>query len=176
YRTSNRRDYSLLPPKETIMDKLSAKGFDCIGIGKIHDIFSGQGLTDNVVAHTNEEVSEATLKVMERDFNGLCFVNLVDTDMVYGHRNDVDGYRKCVERFDAYVPEMISRLRDDDMFIITADHGCDPATPSTDHSRENVPYLCYVKNRKGRNLGTIEGFDFIAKAVYKYLTGEEFAN
>ena len=176
YRTSNRKDYSLLPPKESILDKLSAKGFDCIGIGKIHDIFSGQGLTKNVVAHTNEEVSEALIEVMKQDFNGLCFVNLVDTDMVYGHRNDVDGYRKCVERFDVYLSKMLKLLNDDDMFIITADHGCDPSTPSTDHSRENVPYLCYVKSGEGENLGTIEGFDFIAKTVYKYLTGSDFEN
>lgn len=176
YRTENRRDYSLLPPKDTVMDKLKAKGFECIGVAKIRDIFSGRGLTEHVVAHTNDEVCEATLKVMERDFSGLCFVNLVDTDMLYGHRNDVDGYRACVERFDAYLPKMFERLNDDDMFIITADHGCDPSTISTDHSRENVPYLCFVKNRNGENLGTIEGFDFIAKTVYKYLTGEEFKN
>ena len=112
--------------------------------------------------------------MLDRDFDGLCFVNLVDTDMVYGHRNDVDGYRRCVERFDGYLGQMLGKLKSDDMFIITADHGCDPATPSTDHSRENVPYLCYVKGREGENLGTIKGFDFVAKTVYKYLTGEEF--
>lgn len=174
YRTENRKDYSLLPPRDSLLDMLKKKGQSVIGIAKIRDIFSGQGLTEHIPVHSNDDVCEAVLKVLERDFTGLCFVNLVDTDMLYGHRNDVDGYRKCVERFDRYLEKMLKLLRHDDMFIVTADHGCDPATPSTDHSRENVPYLCYVRNREGENLGTVEGFDFVAKTVYKYLTGEEF--
>ena len=174
YRTENRKDYSLLPPRDSLLDMLKKKGKTVIGVAKIRDIFSGQGLTEHIAVHSNDEVCKDVSDVLDRDFDGLCFVNLVDTDMVYGHRNDVDGYRRCVERFDGYLGQMLGKLKSDDMFIITADHGCDPATPSTDHSRENVPYFCYVKGREGENLGTIKGFDFVAKTVYKYLTGEEF--
>lgn len=170
YRTENRRDYSLPPHGDTMLDRLKSKGLAVIGVGKIKDIFCNKGLTKHLEAHSNNEALDAVLKEMDNDFHGLLFANLVDTDMLYGHRNDIDGYRKCVERFDEYLGQIISKMKRGDAVIVTADHGCDPSTPSTDHSRENVPYLFYSIGTVSEDLGEIEGFDFIAKAVEELLS------
>jgi phosphopentomutase len=169
YRTENRRDYSLPPHDETMLDRLKARGFAVKGVGKIKDIFSGRGLTEHIEAHSNDEAYGAVINELDKDFTGLVFVNLVDTDMLFGHRNDIEGYRKCVERFDEFLGRLMDRMRADDAVIVTADHGCDPATPSTDHSRENVPYLYWHKNITPQNLGTILGFDFVAQTIEKLL-------
>lgn len=169
YRTANRKDYSLPPQGKTMLDTLNAKGYEVKGIGKIRDIFSGQGLTEHIESHSNKEGYEKINIELEKDFDGLVFVNLVDTDMLYGHRNDIEGYRKCVERFDEFVGTMIPKLTENDLLVITADHGCDPSTPSTDHSRENVPYISYQKGEKSVNYGTVEGFVFVGNQVEKFL-------
>lgn len=167
-RTSNRHDYSLMPPA-TMLDQLEEAGLDVLGVGKIYDIFAGRGVTDTVRTKNNEEGIEKLLERMARDFEGLCFVNLVDFDMVYGHRNDVDGYAKALTYFDEQLPRILTALRDEDILIITADHGCDPSTASTDHSREYVPMVAYGKNIKGRNnLGTRDTFADIAATVLEY--------
>lgn len=167
-RTSNRHDYSLMPPA-TMLDQLEEAGLDVLGVGKIYDIFAGRGVTDTVRTKNNEEGIEKLLERMARDFEGLCFVNLVDFDMVYGHRNDVDGYAKALTYFDEQLPRILAALRDEDILIITADHGCDPSTASTDHSREYVPMVAYGKNIKGRNnLGTRDTFADIAATVLEY--------
>lgn len=165
-RTSNRHDFSLIPPKTTMLDVLSDKGYDVIGVGKIKDIFAGKGLTEYTYTKGNADGIEQTLKLMERDFNGLCFVNLVDFDMLYGHRNDIDGYAKAIHYFDDFLPQMIERLNEDDLLMITADHGCDPGyTVSTDHSREYTPYLIYGKKLESRNIGTRSTFADIGATV-----------
>ncbi len=169
YRTGDRKDYALLPPNNSTLVKLKNKGFDVIGVGKIFDIFSGVGLTKKIFAHQNLEVYDKIFPLMRENFNGFVFVNLVDTDMNYGHRNDVGGYRLCVEEFDVFLGKFIELMKDDDVLIVTADHGCDPSTPSTDHSRENVPYLQFQKNCPGENLGTIKGFKFVGETVEKLL-------
>lgn len=167
-RTSNRHDYSLMPPA-TMLDQLEEAGLDVLGVGKIYDIFAGRGVTDTVRTKNNEEGIEKLLERMARDFEGLCFVNLVDFDMVYGHRNDVDGYAKALTYFDEQLPRILDALRDEDILIITADHGCDPSTASTDHSREYVPMVAYGKNIKWRNnLGTRDTFADIAATVLEY--------
>jgi phosphopentomutase len=167
-RTSNRHDYSLAPPK-TMLDQLVEAGIEVLGVGKIYDIFAGKGLTDTVRTNNNQEGIERLIERTARDFNGLCFINLVDFDMVYGHRNDIDGYAKALSEFDSQLPRILDSLRDDDILIITADHGCDPSTPSTDHSREYVPMLAYGKKiKKGINLGTRESFADIAATILEY--------
>lgn len=167
-RTSNRHDYSLKPPR-TMLDQLAESGFDVLGVGKIYDIFAGQGITDTVRTVNNEDGIEKCIERMDRDFEGICFVNLVDFDMVYGHRNDVDGYAKALSYFDSQLPRIIGKLRDDDILMITADHGCDPLTPSTDHSREYVPMVAYGKKvRKNNNLGTRETYSDIAATILEY--------
>ncbi len=171
-RTAHRHDFSLEPPESTMLDDLKDKGFDVLGVGKIHDIFAGRGLTDFVFTEGNTDGMNKTLMYQKTDFNGLCFVNLVDFDMLYGHRQDTDGYAKALAEFDAWLPEFIDGMKENDYLIITADHGCDPADNSTDHTREYVPFVLYGKNVKPENLGTIEGFDFIAKTVKKILESE----
>ena len=166
-RTANRRDFSLLPPRDTMLDRLMAKGYDTISVGKIYDIFAGKGISEYYLTHSNAEGMAKTLELVKTDFNGLCFVNLVDFDMLYGHRNDVDGYAKAVAELDAFLGELVSKLKDTDLLIITADHGCDPGDISTDHTRECVPLLVYGIPPK--NLGTIEGFDYISKLVEEKL-------
>lgn len=167
-RTSNRHDYSLLP-SQTMLDQMSDAGLDVLGVGKIFDIFAGKGVTDTVRTKNNEEGIEKLIERMNRDFEGICFVNLVDFDMVYGHRNDLDGYAKALSYFDSQLPRIISALKDDDILIITADHGCDPSTPSTDHSREYVPMVAHGKLIKnGNNLGTRETFADIAATILEY--------
>lgn len=169
-RTAGRHDYSLLPPRETFADLLTEKGFDAIGVGKIGDIFAGVGFTESVRTVSNEDGMEKTLSYLEKDFCGLCFVNLVDFDMKYGHRNDIDGYAAALTRFDRSLGTLLSKLRKDDLLIITADHGCDPATPSTDHSREYTPMLAYGDGLKqGVDLGTRSSFADIGATVLDYL-------
>lgn len=167
YRTSDRRDYALKPPAKTVLNALSEQGVEVVSVGKICDIFCGYGITESLVAHGNKEVGEQILK-FRAEKDSLVFANFVDFDMLYGHRNDVIGYAECLNAFDRILPSVISKIKDDDMLIITADHGCDPSTPSTDHSRENVPLLIYGKGRKGRNLGTIHGFYHIAEIIAEY--------
>ena len=170
-RTANRHDYSLSAPGETMLDRLEAKGKTVYSVGKIVDIFNGRGITKAVRTKNNTEGVDAALSAMREDFSGLCFINLVDFDMLYGHRNDVDGYAAALTAFDERIPELLSMLRDDDVLMITADHGCDPGTPSTDHSREYIPFLAYGKGIAPKNMGTLHGFDRIGKAVEKLLFG-----
>ena len=170
-RTDKRRDFSLLPPSETTLDRISAAGLDVIGVGKISDIFGGVGVTESIPTHGNTEGIATSIKLMERDFRGLCFINLVDFDMLYGHRQDIDGYAAALSEFDAALPEMLSRLGEDDCLIITADHGCDPGDSSTDHTREHIAMLEYRPGEPAVNLGTLYGFDNVGKRVEEMLLG-----
>ena len=164
-RTSHRHDFSLEPTGTTMLDVLSGKGFDVIGVGKIKDIFAGRGLTEAVPTSGNTDGIAKTIALMDKDFEGLCFVNLVDFDMLYGHRNDAVGYAKALNEFDEALGVMTEKLRPDDLIMITADHGCDPSTPSTDHSREYVPFLIYGKDIKPTDFGTTDGFYSVAATV-----------
>jgi phosphopentomutase len=168
-RTSGRHDYSLPPQGRTKLDILKEANFDVIGIGKIKDIFAGRGLTDYEYTGDNSDGIAKTLAYLKKDFTGLCFVNLVDFDMLYGHRNDIDGYAKALAYFDKQIPDILSHLRDDDLLMITADHGCDPGfVESTDHTREYVPLIIYGKGIGTGNLGTRESFADIAATVLDY--------
>lgn len=168
-RTSRRHDFSLEPPQDTMLDVLKEAEYDVIGVGKINDIFAGKGITEFVRAQDNADGIEKTMEYMERDFNGLCFVNLVDFDMLYGHRNDVPGYAKALTYFDQQLPKILSALEPEDVLMITADHGCDPGTPSTDHSREYTPFVMYGKNLPhGKNMGTRGSFSDIGATVLDY--------
>ena len=164
-RTANRRDFSLEPPTDTMLDVLKSNGFDTVAVGKISDIFAGRGVTEAYLTHSNREGMETALALADKDFEGLCFVNLVDFDMLYGHRNDVDGYAAAYSEFDAWLPGFIAKMREGDLLMITADHGCDPATESTDHSREHVPLVIYGDKVTPKNLGTRTGFSDIAATV-----------
>ncbi|MBP1753813.1 MAG: deoB [Firmicutes bacterium] len=167
-RTSNRHDFSLIPSL-TFMDQMKEKGLDVLAVGKIYDIFAGKGITDTVRTHDNAEGIEKLIERMDRDFNGLCFVNLVDFDMIYGHRNDVDGYAKALTYFDEQLPRILAGMREEDILIVTADHGCDPSTPSTDHSREYIPLVVYGNQVKGNlNLGTRASYSDIAATILDY--------
>ena len=167
-RTENRRDFSLKPPR-TLLNILKEEGKDVISVGKINDIFAGEGITRAGTAHKNEEGMAALAACAKEDFDGLCFVNLVDFDMLYGHRNDAPGYARALNAFDAFLPSLLSRMRRGDLLIVTADHGCDPSTPSTDHSREYVPVLVYGDGVKAVNLGTRGTFSDVAATVADYL-------
>ena len=168
-RTSNRHDFSLLPPAPTLLDELKQAGLATIGVGKIYDIFAGQGITEMVRNKSNADGMEHTLHYAAQDFEGLCFVNLVDFDMLYGHRNDVDGYAAALTEFDGQLRELLPMLKEDDLLFITADHGCDPSTPSTDHSREHVPLLAYgAKIKAAYNLGTRSTYADLAATVAEY--------
>ena len=175
-RTANRRDFSLVPPKATMLDAIKAAGLDVISVGKINDIFAGAGITESIISHSNREGMEITDKVAGRDFTGLCFTNLVDFDMLYGHRQDVDGYAAALSEFDAWLDGFVKKLGDDDTLIITADHGCDPGDDSTDHTREYVPFIMYNKNATPENLGTRFGFYEIAERVTDMLGVRFVAN
>ncbi|WP_229771218.1 phosphopentomutase [Anaerococcus porci] len=165
-RTRNRHDFSLKPQGTTIMDELLKNNYDSIGVGKIYDIFAGESIKEHYPMKDNNEGMDITIKLMDKKFKGLCFVNLVDFDMIYGHRNDVDGYANAMTEFDQKLGVMLKKLGDNDIVIITADHGCDPSTPSTDHSREYVPMLAYGKSiRKGMNLGTRKTFADISQTI-----------
>lgn len=168
-RTPRRHDYSLPPPSVTVPDIMKEAGLDVISVGKIYDIFAGQGFTESYPTANNQDGMDKTMGIANRDFEGLCFVNLVDFDMVYGHRNDVQGYARALTEFDARLGELLSLLREDDLLIITADHGCDPSTPSTDHSREYTPMLAYGKKiKKGVNLGVRDSFADIGSTVLEW--------
>ena len=168
--TANRHDFSLEPPKTTLLDEIKRAGLDSIGVGKIYDIFAGRGVTEYVRNQSNADGMQHTFDYAKKDFNGLCFVNLVDFDMIYGHRNDVDGYARALTEFDGQLAELLPMLREEDLLIITADHGCDPSTPSTDHSREHVPVLLYGDSiRAGVNLGTRPTYADLAATVAEYL-------
>lgn len=175
-RTDRRHDFSLEPVKMTILDSLKEKGLRVKGVGKIKDIFCGRGLTDAVHIHGNMDGVDKTLEYMIEEFSGLIFTNLVDFDMLYGHRNNVEGYAGALKEFDARIPEILDYLKKDDILIITADHGCDPTTKSTDHSREYVPLLVYGKNLKsGVNLGTRDTFADLAQTIAEiFETGTDF--
>ena len=164
-RSENRKDFSLVPPKDTMLNILSKAGFDVIGVGKIGDIFAMSGITETYPTHNNTEGMIKTLEIIKKDFNGLCFVNLVDFDMKYGHRQDANGYAEALNAFDAWLSEALTALNEDDVLIVTADHGCDPTDNSTDHTREYVPFLMYGKSLSTQNLGTIDGFDYISRTV-----------
>ena len=165
-RTSNRHDYSLEPSKDTLLDVLKAKGFDSIGVGKIYDIFAGRGTTEHVYNTSNANGMEHAMHYAKQDFTGLCFVNLVDFDMLYGHRRNVEGYVQALNEFDAWLPGFLAQLGDEDVVMITADHGCDPGyAATTDHTREYVPLLVIGKGVKPVNLGTRLGFDLVAATV-----------
>ena len=169
-RTANRHDFSLEPPKQTLPEAVKAAGLASIGVGKIHDIFAGQGLTEHVYNKSNADGMAHTMRYAAQDFKGLCFVNLVDFDMQYGHRRDIDGYARALNEFDAWLPRLMEQLTDEDVVMITADHGCDPAyTATTDHTREYVPLMVLGKGIKSVNLGTRESFADIAATVAELL-------
>lgn len=169
-RTVRRHDYSLEPPKKTMLDYVKDSGMEVLSVGKIHDIFAGCGVTGMVRTVSNEDGINKTIAYEKQDFSGLCFTNLVDYDMLYGHRNDVDGYAKALTYFDGRLPEILAGLGEEDILMITADHGCDPSTPSTDHSREYVPLvMAGAPVRAGVNLGTRTSFADIAATVLDYL-------
>lgn len=175
-RTDRRHDFSLPPIRPTILDSLKECGFRVKAVGKIEDIYSKQGITDAVPIHGNMDGVDKTLEYMAGEFEGLIFTNLVDFDMLYGHRNNVEGYAAALEDFDRRLPEILSNLKDDDLLIITADHGCDPTTESTDHSREYVPLLVYGKKAaSGVNLGTRSSFVDIAQTLAEMFgTGTDY--
>jgi len=165
-RTANRHDFSLEPPKDTLLDAVKKAGLASIGVGKIYDIFAGKGVTEHVYNESNANGMEHALCYADQDFTGLCFVNLVDFDMLYGHRRDIDGYANALTEFDTWLPALLEKLTEDDLVMITADHGCDPAyTATTDHTREYVPLLVLGKKIKPVNLGTKTTFADIAATV-----------
>lgn len=164
-RTADRHDFSVEPPEDTMLDKLKANGFNVISVGKIADIFAHRGITEKHFTHSNTEGMTKTLELLSKDFNGLVFTNLVDFDMKFGHRRDADGYANAISEFDSWLNDFIPKMQDNDLLIITADHGCDPAYKGTDHTREQVPLLMYSKNIVPENLGTIKGYNFISKFV-----------
>lgn len=175
-RTKNRKDYSFEPPGETILTALKDKGFEVAGVGKIEDIFADVGLTKSNHTTDNDAGITATIDFMKQDFDGLVFTNLVDFDMLYGHRNNVQGYREALEALDKREPEILEALGEDDIVIFTADHGCDPTTASTDHSREYIPILVYGKNIKtGVNIGTRKTFADIAATVAEFFGLEKWS-
>ncbi len=168
-RTANRHDFSLEPQGQTMLDLLQKHGFATLSVGKIYDIFAGKSVQELNRTTSNTHGMQVTLDMQKRDFEGLCFVNLVDFDMKYGHRNDIAGYASAMTEFDGWLKTFLDGMREEDILIITADHGCDPSTPSTDHSREYVPMLVFGKQIKaGVNLGTRETFADISATVLEY--------
>ena len=169
-RTANRHDFSLEPPRDTLLDAVRAAGLDSIGVGKIRDIFAGRGLSDYVYTASNAEGMARTDEYVARDFTGLCFVNLVDFDMLYGHRRDVDGYAGALTEFDRWLGDFLPKLGPEDVLMLTADHGCDPAyTATTDHTREYVPLLAFGPGLRAVDLGTRKSFADTAAAVAELL-------
>ena len=165
-RTPRRHDYSLIPPANTVADVLAARGFATISVGKIYDIFAGKGFSESNPTPNNAAGMAKTDEIFARDFTGLCFTNLVDFDMVFGHRNNIAGYAQALTEFDAWIGGFAEKMCEDDICIITADHGCDPATPSTDHSREHTPMLIFGKNiQAGVDLGTRTSFADIGATI-----------
>ena len=158
-RTARRHDFSIEPPEKSLLDRLGEKGIRRVGVGKIGDIFAHKGLDEEIYTSSNADGMRVTAEIADSDFEGFCFVNLVDFDMKYGHRRDADGYARAIAEFDAWLGDFLPKLGEDDLLVITADHGCDPAfTASTDHTREYVPLLVYGKGHGGKNLGTLKGF------------------
>jgi phosphopentomutase len=165
-RTPHRHDFSLLPPKTTMLDCLEKEGYATIGVGKIYDIFAGKGIQKTTSIVNNTDGMNKTLEIQKEDFEGICFVNLVDFDMLYGHRNDINGYARASTEFDVQLGQFMEAMRPEDVLIITADHGCDPGFPGTDHSRECTPMLIYGQGIKGGvNIGTGTTFADIAATV-----------
>ena len=174
-RTANRHDFSLSAPSSTMLDLLKNEGYDVISIGKIYDLFAGRGLTESNPTKGNTDGINKTIEMMDRDFTGLCFTNLVDFDMKYGHRNNIEGYATAMHEFDDALGIILSKLRDNDLLIITADHGCDPSTASTDHSRECIPLLIYGDGyRTPCNIGELSGFNNIAGIVLTAIMGRTY--
>lgn len=164
-RTSNRHDYSLLPA-DNMLDSLVSKGYETYGVGKIYDIFAGKGIQHTQKTKNNTDGMEKAIDLLDKDFKGLAFINLVDGDMIYGHRRDVDGYAKAMSTFDTQLDTFISKMKDDDVLMITADHGCDPAYRGSDHTRECVLFLAYGKGvKKDINLGTRQTYADIAASI-----------
>ena len=177
YRTPNRHDFALAPPHKILLEYVQERGLEVCAVGKINDIYAGKGVTDFVTTKGNMEGVDKTLDYMAKVKSGLIMTNLVDFDMLYGHRNDVEGYARALEAFDARLPEIYAALRPEDMLIITADHGCDPTRPGTDHSREYVPLLVYGTTlNKGVNLGVRSTFADLGATVAEYLKTEPMAN
>lgn len=164
-RSPDRRDFASVPPRETMLDVLSSRGYDTIGVGKIRDIFAGVGLTRVYPVHGNRDCTECTSTLAREDFNGLAFINLVDFDMSYGHRRDIKGYANAITGFDTWLTGFIKLMRKGDILMITADHGCDPGFRGTDHTREDVPLLIYGSCVKPVNLGTLDTYADIAATV-----------
>lgn len=164
-RTSNRHDYSVEPPKNTALDLLKSNGYDVISVGKISDIFAGRGITESHPTKSNMDGMEKTFNLLDKSFNGLCFINLVDFDSVYGHRNNILGYTEALNLFDSWLNDFKNNLKEEDILIITADHGCDPSTESTDHSREYTPMVIFGEKVGCINLGTRESFADIGKTI-----------
>ncbi len=169
YRLPDRRDFSLVPPKPTLLDALKEAKKEVIGVGKISDIFAGRGITESDPAHGNPDCLASASRYLARDFDGLCFVNLVDTDSVYGHRRDIDGYAAALSAIDDWLAGALPLLGGEDLLIITADHGCDPGFRGTDHTRETVPVLLYAPSLPPIPLGTRECFCDVAATVSKWL-------
>lgn len=168
-RTPRRHDFSLEPPGDTILNILQAHGKDTIAVGKIFDIFAGSGISEHVYTSGNAEGIERILEYLDKDFEGICFINLVDFDMLYGHRRDIDGYAKALSYFDGKLPEIMAKMRDEDVLMITADHGCDPGyLKTTDHTREYTPFVMYGKPVAPGNLGTRKTFADIGASVLQY--------
>ena len=172
-RTHDRKDYSLTPPKKTILNKIQEAGKDVIAVGKINALFNGYGITETYSTTSDEDGMNKTIQMAKRDFNGLCFVNLVDFDTEFGHRNNIDGYAHNLSNIDKQVGKLLKALNEEDVLIIAADHGCDPATTSTDHSRENVPVLIYQKGKESKNLGTFSSFAEIGQIALNVLIKEK---
>ncbi len=164
-----RHDYSVKPPKDTILNILQKNNKKVLGIGKIYDIFVGSGISEKILTKGNTDGLNKTLEAIKNDNSDLIFVNLVDTDMLYGHRRDAIGYNKAIVEIDSYIPKFISAMNDDDILIITADHGCDPTFRGTDHTREQVPYLCYGKNIQAGSIGTKESLSYAAEVISNHL-------
>lgn len=182
-RTSNRHDFSLMPPRATLLDAVEHAGLSSIGVGKIHDIFAGRGLTEYVYSAGNADGLDKTLAYAKKEFSGLCFVNLVDFDSVYGHRRDIDGYAQALTDFDRWLKDFLPTLREEDVLMITADHGCDPSyTATTDHTREYIPLLIFGQRIRPVDLGTRKTFADIAATAAELLDvpftgdGESFAS
>lgn len=181
-RTSNRRDYSLKPFRKTVLDSLKEAGYDVQAVGKIVDIFDGEGITEDVHTKSNMDGIDKTLDYLKTDSKGLIFTNLVDFDAKFGHRRNIEGYREALEEMDARLPEIFETMKDDDIIILTADHGNDPSYKGTDHTREYAPLLVYGKNVKVNNLGTRKSFADIAATIAdifgldKTEIGESFKN
>ena len=168
-RTSNRHDYALDPFEKTMLEYIDEKGMTVYGVGKIHDIFNGKGVNQSVRTSGNMDGVDKTLEAMGQDFGGLIFINLVDFDSKYGHRNNPEGYKAALEEVDQRIPEILHGMNEEDLLIITADHGCDPTTESTDHSREYIPILAYGRGVSPKDIGVRTSFTDIGKTILDYL-------